>query len=75
MRPKDNPRPNSAQGSHHRFGPHVVKLAQFLAAEFGGDLVEVIVEVDRRYPGLSFHDFMGATVLAEAIALKPQGRA
>jgi hypothetical protein len=36
-------------------------------------------EVDRRWPDLSFHDFVGAVVLAEflaeAMAMKPEGTA
>jgi hypothetical protein len=32
-------------------------------------------EIDRRFPGLSFRDFLSAAVLAEAMAMKVEGHA
>lgn len=60
---------------HHRFGPHVIQIARFLAeSEIPPDsVVQFFVEVSRRWPGI--RDFMGAAVLAEALAMKPVGNA
>jgi hypothetical protein len=62
---------------HHRFGSHVIALAHFLAdTEVAPtDTVAFLIEVNRRWPGLSFRDFMGAAVLAEALAMKTEGNA
>jgi hypothetical protein len=59
-----------------QFGPQVVALAHFMRdpdAPF--DMVPFLEEVDRRWPGLSFRDFFGACVLAEALAMKVEGTA
>jgi hypothetical protein len=59
------------------FGPHVIRLASFLRDSKvpPDDVVGFLHEVDRRWPGLSFRDFLGACVLAEALAMQPRGRA
>jgi hypothetical protein len=59
------------------FGPHVIKLAYFIRdTEMApADTVEFLTEVDRRWPGLSFRDFLGACVLAEALAMMPRRHA
>jgi hypothetical protein len=54
----------------------VIAIARFLAPEIGhGDTVALFEEVDRRWPDLSFRDFVGAAVLAEALAMQPRGTA
>jgi hypothetical protein len=47
---------------HHRFGPHVIKIAHFLrdSSVPPEDVVGFMIEVDRRWPGLPFRDFVGA---------------
>jgi hypothetical protein len=61
---------------HYKFGPQVLEIARFLAPlNSTSDTVSLFQEVDRRWPQLSFRDFLGAAVLAEAIALEPRGRA
>ena len=58
------------------FGPQVIEIAKFLAPLIACcDTVSLFQEVDRRWPELSFRDFLGAAVLAEALALEPRGRA
>jgi hypothetical protein len=59
------------------FGPPVVEVAHLLAdAPYAMENhVAILHEVDRRWPGLSFWDFIGAVVLAEALTLRPEGRA
>jgi hypothetical protein len=61
----------------YRYGPHVIDDARFLAgAPYTTEHhIAVLHEVNRRWPGLSFSDFIGAVVLAEAAALQPEGRA
>jgi hypothetical protein len=63
---------------YYRFGPHVIALAHFLADTDevpANEGVRFFEEVDRRWPGLSFRDFVGAAVLAEAMAMKTEGSA
>jgi hypothetical protein len=59
------------------YGPTVIEIAHFLAdAPYATENhIDVLYEVDRRWPGLSFRDFLGAAVLAEALAMEPKGRA
>jgi hypothetical protein len=68
------PDPDHAQDRRpqNNFGPHVIAIARFLAnTEVAPeDTVAFLIEVNRRWPGLSFRDFMGAAVLAEALAMK-----
>ena len=55
---------------------HVIALAHYMrdpAAPF--DMVPFCREIDRRFPGLSFRDFLSAAVLAEAMAMKVEGHA
>jgi hypothetical protein len=62
--------------THKPFGPQVIEIAKFLVPLIPcGDAVSVFQEVDRRWPELSFRDFLGAAVLAEALALESRGRA
>jgi hypothetical protein len=61
---------------HYKFGPNVIAIAKFLVPLITcTDTVSLFQEVDRRWPDLSFRDFLGAAVLAEALALEPRGRA
>jgi hypothetical protein len=58
------------------FGPQVIEIAKFLVPLIACcGTVSLFQEVDRRWPELSFRDFLGAAVLAEALALEPRGRA
>jgi hypothetical protein len=60
----------------YKFGPHVIEIASFLAPLLTHtDTVSLLEQVDHRWPELSFRDFFGAAVLAEAIALEPRGQA
>ena len=68
----------TAAAIHRRFGPHVIAIARFLADTDdvpAREVVRFFEEVDRRWPGLSFRDFLGAAVLAEALAMKTEGNA
>jgi hypothetical protein len=62
---------------HYVFGPHVIALAHFLRdARFATmDTVPFLIEVRHRWPGLSFDEFVGACILAEALAMQPRGHA
>ena len=60
----------------YKFGPQVIEIARFLIPLIAHcDTVSLFQEVDRRWPELSFRDFLGAAVLAEVLALEPRGRA
>jgi hypothetical protein len=65
--------PARGQGRQpQRFGPHVPAPARFLASATivePADSVEFLIEINRRWPGLSFGDFMGARVLAAALVM------
>jgi hypothetical protein len=41
----------------------------------GGDAIETFIEIDRRFPGLTFNDFTAHALLAASIAMQPEGRA
>jgi hypothetical protein len=58
----------------NQFGPHVPELARLIAVS-PVDSLAFLVEVDRRWPGLSFRDFMAANVLAAAIVMPTEGTA
>ena len=61
---------------HYRFGPHVIALTHFMRdPDAPVEMVPFLEEVNRRWPGLSFRDFFGAAVLAEALAMKTEGNA
>jgi hypothetical protein len=71
-----DPDPAQDRRPHSNFGPHVPALARFMATTAAtADSVALLVEIDRRWPGLSFRDFMGAAVLAEAFVMKTEGTA
>jgi hypothetical protein len=59
------------------FRPHVIAIAHFLCdSEVPPDeVIRFFEEVDRRWPGLSFHDFVGAARLCEALVMKVEGNA
>jgi hypothetical protein len=59
-----------------KFGPSAIEVAHFLIrADVEGDTADFLAAIDRRWPGLSFRDFWGAYVLAEAVAWKTEGKA
>jgi hypothetical protein len=63
---------------HRPFGPRAIAVAHFLrcaGATPTDDTIALLAEIDHRWPQLSFHDLHGAAVLANALALKPQGSA
>jgi hypothetical protein len=72
--PNTPPHPDG-QVRHHVFGPPVIDVARFLATETGADVVSLMIEVDRRWPGLSVHKLLGAFELAQALAMQPRGSA
>jgi hypothetical protein len=57
------------------FGPRVIEIARYLVDQIGADVVELMIEVDRRWPDLSVRDLVGALVLAEALAMRAKGSA
>jgi hypothetical protein len=60
---------------HGPYGPRVITVARFLAPHIGCDLIGLLHEVVERWPDLTVRDLVGAMVLAEALALEPQGSA
>jgi hypothetical protein len=57
----------SAMSVRRCFRPHVIEIARFLAPLISCcDTVSLFEEVNRRWPNLSFSDFLGA-------ALEPRG--
>jgi hypothetical protein len=59
----------------HRFSPRAVEVGRFLAYGDAADTRAFLEEINCRWPDLSFRDFWGAYVLAEAVAWKPEGKA
>jgi hypothetical protein len=60
----------------HTFGPRAVAVGHFLAyADVPGDTADFLQEINRRWPDLSFRDFWGAYVLAQALLQKTEGAA
>jgi hypothetical protein len=61
---------------HRDFGPHVATLARFMATTaVTADSLSFLTEIDRRWPGLSFRDFMAARVLAAALVMQTEATA
>jgi hypothetical protein len=61
---------------HGPYGPTAVAVAKFLVPYVGCEnIVGLFHEVDERWPNLSLRDLIGAMVLAEALAMKPEGNA
>jgi hypothetical protein len=57
-----------------RFGPRAIEVGHFLIrADVDGDTRDFLAEINRRWPDLSFRDFWGGYVLAEALAIKTEG--
>jgi hypothetical protein len=68
--------PTQDRTPQRNFGPDVQALARFIATTAApADSVALLVEINRRWPGLSFRDFMGARVLAAAWGMETWGRA
>jgi len=63
--------------AHRRFPPHVIELANLVHAELTAcpHVVEILRSVDRRFPSLSFKDFVAAMRLVELAGREPGGRA
>jgi hypothetical protein len=62
----------------HRFGPVAIQLAKQMHADGvvpHDTTLAALEQIAREHPTLSFHDFWGAAVLAQALAIKPKGRA
>jgi hypothetical protein len=60
---------------HGPYGPRVIRIAHFMVPYVGTDLISLLHEVEDRWPDLSMHDLIDAMVLAEALAMQPEGRA
>jgi hypothetical protein len=63
---------------HRPFGPSAIAVAEFIrgvGATPNDQTIDLLAEIDRRWPELSFHDLHGAAVLAVALSLKPEGNA
>ena len=60
-----------------RFGGPVSDIAEYMVANAGprDDLIPLLPEIERRWPELSFTQFVNALALAGQIALQPMGRA
>jgi hypothetical protein len=59
-----------------KFSPRAIEVGRFLAyGDVEGDTRDFLAEIDRRWPNLSFRDFLGAYALASAVAWTPEGRA
>ena len=72
----ESPRTDYKRVTHKVFGPQVIEIAKFLVPLISSaDTISLFTEVDRRWPDLSFRDFLGAAVLAEALALETRGQA
>jgi hypothetical protein len=59
--------------TRHQFGPLSIRVGVFLLErrKDGEHVVDAFEAVNAAFPGLSFHDFWGGCVLADAIAGKP----
>jgi hypothetical protein len=68
---------------HYRFGPVSIRVGCFLheRRKAGDDAVDCLGALHERFPNLSFHDFFGGYVFAEAaeagtlISLQEEGHA
>jgi hypothetical protein len=63
---------------HHSFGPRAIEVAHWLAPRiYREDTVDLLEQINRKWPELSFREFWGAAVLAEALAVtsNPAGHA
>jgi hypothetical protein len=58
---------------HQTFGPPAIRLARFIRIHRRMDLFDLLDLVDEHFPKLSFHDWHGAVVLAEALC-EAEGR-
>jgi hypothetical protein len=62
----------------HRFSHRATEVALVMhALHMTSDaaVLAVLAKINRRHPSLMFHDFWGAAVLAQAMAIKPEGHA
>jgi hypothetical protein len=62
----------------HRFGPRAVEVAHFMRALHmtpGDDVLAALAEINCCHPSLTFRDFWGAAVLAQALAMNVEGHA
>jgi hypothetical protein len=56
----------------HTFGPRVAEVDRFLTlAEVEGSTVDLLEEINRRRPDLSFREFWGTKLIATAVAWEP----
>ena len=66
----------SAPVKHRGFGPRAIEVAHFLPSHIGREPpFDLMEQIDRRWPGLSFRDFVGAVVFTESLALRPEREA
>jgi hypothetical protein len=67
-------KPGSRQAT--KFGLHAPAVAHFLMhGDVPGDTRHFLAEINRRWPDLSFRDFLGAYMLADALLWKTKGSA
>jgi hypothetical protein len=60
------------------FDYRAVEIGYFIAQELGdidAATISFLTEINQRWPGLSFHDFMGAFILAHGLLLETAGNA
>jgi hypothetical protein len=58
---------------HHKFGPISIRVSVFLLErrKAGEHVVDAFEAINTAFPGLSFRDFWGGCVLADAIVGRP----
>jgi hypothetical protein len=58
----------------HTFGRRAIAVGDFIAyADVKGDTIDFLEAINRRWPDLSFGDFWGAVVLAQALLQETEG--
>jgi hypothetical protein len=63
---------------HKPFGPDVIRLAYELNATAGppdNEIIDLLEHIHARHPALTFRNFLGACVLAHALAMRTEGSA
>jgi hypothetical protein len=55
--------------------PEMKRLTNLLVRDMRArtDTIDTFIEVNREFPGLSFHDFHRIAILAAALTMEPEG--
>src|ERR1700741_1222941 len=73
-----HPPTNASSPHRHVFRPPTIAVGHFIVGAGvvpDDEVLAVLPEIQRRWPGLSFRDFWGACILAAALAPKQEGSA